>query len=187
MNYNIEVALDAHTHTVSSLAYFPAPTICPPMKSLQSLQVKAACNPCKPMIPEQEKENPMELEIRLQRDYLLSRLNDIFQEKKDAAKRDLFFLFDDDAPKTFAEMQERIAAGKYALDEEKEKKYKSQGYGPLYFVKWRDPANKADQDGYLVWRKRAVKAYDAVKDDLRIKPVEQGLDALRAFESSTIN
>lgn len=119
--------------------------------------------------------------VRDQMDYLRRRLDNVRQAKKDTAKV-TFGLVDEDAPKNFKELQERIASGRYVADE----KLEDYNYGPLYAVRWRDPSLKEDSAGYREFKRKLEKLYDRAKDDIRILDVKDGLEALRTFESATV-
>ena len=125
-----------------------------------------------------------------QRDHLLGRLYAV-EGNKDWDARKAFNLDDDNEPRTGKELLERIKAGKFTFDEDFEKKSLEKNcwgcYGPMSFIKWRDPAKVADKDGYKAWMEKTRKAYQTAQDEIKIKDPKDGLEVLRAFESATIN
>lgn len=106
-----------------------------------------------------------------------------FDSKKTIELRQKFGLEDDDRPRTPTELIDRIKAGLYVLNEDR-KDYRTNW--PLDYISWRDPSKQKDQKGYAA-------AYDKLqallKDTQRaivIQTPAEGLIALKAFETATI-
>src|SRR5260221_14595950 len=136
---------------------------------------------------ENNKENNMDTNMNLYREqirYVQSRAHEIFSNKDNEA-RTLFKLENDEAPKTFKEMQERIASGKYILDEKREAYELEAGYylEPLRFITWRDPAVPADQVGYDAFKTKLRTAYQTLEDEVNLGDPEGLLQSLKPFEA----
>lgn len=127
-------------------------------------------------------------ETQDQRKYLQRRLEDIYYMKE----RPLFAAFgltDDEAPTTPKELKARIADGKFTIiglpkDDEDEDDFDDCFYGSWSrLIRWRDPAKKADQDGYEAARKALKNEYQKAMDTIKIDDVKAGLEAVKALEA----
>ena len=162
---------------------FDTPEMCPSQKSFWAKQ--------------KEGNNPMNYatatvtaattETQDQRKYLTRRLDDIYY----ALERPLFATFgltDDPAPTTPKELKARIADGKFTIigtkdgdEDEDEDDFWYGGWSRM--IRWRDPAKKADQDGYDAARKDLKAEYQKALDTIKIDDVKAGLDAIKALEA----
>lgn len=128
-------------------------------------------------------------ETQDQRKYLTRRLDDIFYQKE----RPLYAAFgltDDEAPTSPKELKKRLADGKFTIiglpkddEDEDEDEYFYGGWSRL--IRWRDPAKKADQEGYDAARKELKSKYQEALDTIKIDDVKAGLDAVKALEAWT--
>lgn len=127
-------------------------------------------------------------ETQDQRKYLQRRLEDIYYQKE----RPLYVTFgltDDEAPTTPKELKARIADGKFVIiglpkDDEDEDDFDDCYYGGWSrLIRWRDPAKKADQDGYDAARKALKAEYQKAMDTIKIDDVKAGLEAVKALEA----
>ena len=126
-------------------------------------------------------------ETQDQRKYLTRRLDEVFYEKE----RPLYAAFgltDDEPPSTPKELKARIADGKFTIvglpkddDEDEDEMYFYGGWSRL--IRWRDPAKKADQDGYDAARKELKAKYQEALDTIKIDEPKAGLDAVKALEA----
>lgn len=119
-------------------------------------------------------------ESETQRSYLVDRLRTAFRTK-DAALERKFGLRDDEEPRTFDEMIQRIKDGKYRLADG----YKSDQKlweGPQYYIRWRSVDK--DQAGYDAAETILKTAYQAAMDIIKVKSLDDGLVALQAFEKN---
>ncbi len=136
--------------------------------------------------------NP-QTETDKQRDYLLSRLDDVFHDRNTTFDlRKMFHLDVDNRPKDGKELIERIKKGDFTIDE---KQFKNRedfingeeiddddwfGKNPLFGIVWNGP--KADSKGYHAALKEREEAYKAAKDTIWVKSPEDGLAAVEAFK-----
>lgn len=128
-----------------------------------------------------------------QKDHLLGRLHEIKYTKRNALEVE-FGLSELPRPKTPAELVAYIKEGKYVFKHEDDLSECDSGfcgnefyYSPWRYIEFRDPAVKADREGYEKAEKALEKLYDDTKDDIVVLDVEKGLAALRQFESTTVN
>ncbi len=120
-------------------------------------------------------------ETQDQRKYLTRRLDEVYQDNRDPLEAE-FGLVDDEYPETLKDLKERIAAGKFTFRDEKDVR-------PYHhwteMLRWRDPAKKADQEGFTA----AVKALKAERqkalDIIKIDEPKAGLEAIKALEAWT--
>lgn len=118
------------------------------------------------------------------RQYLDGRLHNAKYPKRDALKQQ-YGLMDDDSPKTYAEVAERIKAGLFTLPSNEEN---FDSYEMFEYLRWRDPAKKEDRPGFDAAEKKLDAAATAVKDAIWVKAnPEDALAALNAFEAATFN
>jgi len=124
-------------------------------------------------------------ETQDQRKYLEKRLQCVFYEKEAPLYAD-FGLGDDDPPRTPKELEDRIKAGKFIVKGKKTDGLDADDdfyYGNWSnLIRWRDPAKKADQDGYEAARTALSNARQEALDIIKIKDVEAGLEAVKALE-----
>lgn len=140
---------------------------------------------------QQEKEKTMysnanvqvtEIQASPEKDYLRREGEKTYREMDLTLERK-FGLVNDDRPMTATDIVARIQAGKFILDA----KYKDEyTYGAADYITWRDPAIKEDKDGYKAAEKLLKAAYRTAKDVIEVKTPAEGLDALVAFRSTTI-
>lgn len=127
-------------------------------------------------------------ETQDQRKYLQRRLEDIYI-RKERPLYAAFGLTDDVAPSTPKELKARIADGKFTIiglpkDEEDEDDFDDCYYGGWSrLIRWRDPAKKADQDGYDAARKALQDEFQKAMDTIKIDDVKAGLEAVKALEA----
>lgn len=119
-----------------------------------------------------------------QRDYLISRLTDL-EEQKTSEMYKFFRLDPVDAPRSFNEMMEKIKAGEITYNG-RDKDYKHYNFSSMTCnLRWaKEPA---DHDGYNAAIKKMEDASTKTKDAIIIKSPEDGLKALEAFESQTFH
>ena len=122
-------------------------------------------------------------ESEKQREYLVNRLRDVRDTKKQDLKK-AHGLVDDDAPETVTDMLKRFADGKYTVKADRADK---KTYNPMGYISWRDPAVKEDAAGYATARTKVMDAYQAAKDAIVVKAPADGLLALQAFETATFS
>jgi hypothetical protein len=128
-------------------------------------------------------------ETQDQRKYLEKRLQSVFYEK-DAPLYADFGLRDDDPPSTPEELEDRIKAGRFIIrgkktdagkfDDDDDVYYGYGGWASL--IRWRDPAKKADLDGYENAKTALGNARQEAMDIVKIKDVEAGLEAVKALK-----
>lgn len=120
-----------------------------------------------------------------QKQYLTERLTKEAREKQDALRHD-FNLVDDEAPKSPAELIERITKGRFVVDEDTLNRDIHISELPYFFI-WRDPAAKKDQAGYDAAYKAMQAAKTAATDTIIVKDAEAGLAAVTEFASKTFH
>lgn len=99
-----------------------------------------------------------------------------------------FHLTDDEAPKTPSEFLQRIKDGKFVLPTDEEfKKHYNYLRDPGALIKWRDPAVKADKDGYDAAHKKLIAARDDVFDAIMVKKPIDALKDVQAFRDATFH
>lgn len=117
------------------------------------------------------------------RKYFLSRLLESFYTKSNAAQK-TFGLIDDNAPRTVNELIARITAGKFVVPEER-KDYDS--FEPLRYLRWRDPAVKADQPGFDALNTKLEALKTTAEDAIWAETDPSKLPSLvQAFETATV-
>lgn len=149
-------------------------------------------------VPQQEGNNPMNYanvanaaitvpptEVQDQRKYLEKRLDQLFYAKDEPLYRH-FGLDDDAAPHSPVEFKKRIDEGKFQIrgvdfDQEHAARYDHWHWTDL--IAWRDPAKKADRDGYDAARKDLREKKQKTLDIIKIDEPKAGLEALKAFEA----
>lgn len=164
---------------------------------------KTDAAPCKAQmpyvdVPQQEGNNPMNYanvanaaitvpptEVQDQRKYLEKRLDQLFYAKDEPLYRH-FGLDDDAAPYSPVEFKKRIDEGKFQIrgvdfDQEHAARYDHWHWTDL--IAWRDPAKKADRDGYDAARKDLREKKQNTLDIIKIDDPKAGLEALKAFEA----
>ena len=127
-----------------------------------------------------------------QKDHLLNRLYEIKYTKEQALQVE-FGLTELPRPKTPAELVAYIKEGKYVFKHEDDLTDNDDFggnefyYSPWRYMEFRDPAVKADREGYEKAEKALEKLYQDTRDDIVVLDVEKGLAALRQFESTTVH
>ncbi len=126
-------------------------------------------------------------ETQDQRNYLQSRLEDIYYTKERPLYAQ-FGLTDDEAPTTPKELKARITDGKFVIiglpKDDAEDDFDDCYYGGWSrLIRWRDPAKKADQNGYEAARKELKDEYQKAMDTIKIDDVKAGLEAVKALEA----
>lgn len=126
-------------------------------------------------------------ETQDQRNYLQSRLEDIYYTKERPLYAQ-FGLTDDEAPTTPKELKARITDGKFVIiglpKDDAEDDFDDCYYGGWSrLIRWRDPAKKADQGGYEAARKELKDEYQKALDVVKIDDVKAGLEAVKALEA----
>lgn len=121
----------------------------------------------------------------IQRKYLEGRLQDIYYTKRDPLEAK-FGLTDDDAPRTPKEFKERMDAGKFQIrgidiDKDKGEQYRYWHWTDL--IRWRDPAVKADQEGFDAAKKDLKAKRQAALDIIKIGEPADGLKAIQELEA----
>jgi hypothetical protein len=119
-----------------------------------------------------------------QRHFLETQMWDAYYTLQNKANK-AFGLEDDASPATAKELVKRIQDGKFMLLPDDDREIWER---PLKYIRWRDPALKEDQDGYKAWKENTLEpAKTKAERAIQIKTPEEGLAALEAFESTTIN
>ncbi len=120
-------------------------------------------------------------ETQDQRKYLAQRLESVYCDKRDPLESE-FGLVDDDAPQSLTELKARIADGKFTFREEKDIR-------PYFYwtemLRWRDPAKKADQEGFDAAKKALKAERQKALDIIKIDEPKAGLEAIKALEAWT--
>lgn len=127
-------------------------------------------------------------ETQDQRKYLSNRLEEIYWAKIRPLEAQ-FGLTDDDRPTTPKELKKRIEEGKFIIkgikdaedDEDDEDDYFYNNWH--HMLRWRDPAKKADHDGYEVANKELRALRQKTLDIIKIDEPKAGLDAIKALEA----
>jgi hypothetical protein len=180
-----------HTHTLSDFVVMPGTYCLAPTPVPCTAPVKKGC------IKKQEEENlmnyasasviatPATTETQDQRKYLAKRLDEVYHNHRDGLEAK-FGLTDDEAPHGPKELAERLAAGKFSIrgtgdDEKNAGSYRYWTAGDL--IRWRDPAKKADQDGFDAARADLKAKKQAALDIIKIDEPKAGLDAVKALEA----
>ena len=142
-------------------------------------------------ITEEQGNNPMNYasasistpatETQDQRKYLTNRLQEVYNEKRDSLEA-TFGLIDDEPPTTAKEMLERIEAGKFVIKGLDKPDRWFEWYSA---IQWRDPAKKADKDGFEAARKALKAERQKVLDIIKIDEPKAGLEAIKALEAWT--
>lgn len=121
----------------------------------------------------------------MQRKYLEQRLHDIYYTKRDPLEAK-FGLTDDDAPRTPKEFKERMDAGKFqirGIDIDKDKGDQFRYWHWTDLIRWRDPAVKADQEGFDAAKKDLKAKRQAALDIIKIGEPADGLKAIQELEA----
>lgn len=120
-----------------------------------------------------------------QRKYLQSRLSSVYGEKIEGFRKQ--FWLDVDYPKNPADMLARLQAGKFTVKGADEKKQPDWDWSGAWMaaLSWR--TQEEDCAGYDAAFKKLEALYQSTTDTIMIKDPAEGLTALQAFESATIN
>lgn len=126
-------------------------------------------------------------ETQDQRKYLSRRLDEVYNSKRDGLESK-FGLADDAPPTGPKELADRLAAGKFIIrgagdDAKNADKYRYWHYTDL--IQWRDPARKADQEGFDAARKDLKAKKQEALDTIKIDEPKAGLEAIKALEAWT--
>lgn len=170
---------------------------------MQSDQVDAAClnvqakayvnyytsfNPKVKIRETQEKDNNMtanyyNTEAAVQRGVLKNYISEDAYSKKGKARK-TFGLVEDDCPRNFLELKERIEKGLYVVDE---KKIEDAPYtlNVFYGVKWRDPSVKEDKESYRAFKEAVEQKVDDLYLKIDILDPKDGLALVEEFKNWT--
>lgn len=127
-----------------------------------------------------KEEETMRTETQEQRYHLTDRL-EVLHDKKVFELEKAFGLVDDERPYYLKDFVERIQKGMFVLPDHPERHLAEEC--SVYDISWRDPSVKQNQEGFQKASNILRDAYLAAKDDIMIRPVEEGLKTLRAFEA----
>lgn len=121
-----------------------------------------------------------------QRNHLLDRVHTASWKKRQEGKEQ-FHIRDDDPPETPTEMIDRIKEGKFRIkkgrvDEDGQEYFP---YGPLNYIVWR--SEDKDQAGYDAFIEKMMKDQTDAEDIIVLKSLDEGLEALKRFENTTIH
>lgn len=120
--------------------------------------------------------------IQETRNHLEIRLNEIASEKYTELRKK-FFLDDDRTPDNFKDFLGRLTSGKFVFPEDKLERVMY--YGDfLRYIRWRDPANKADEAGHKIASNALEKESTAVRDQIYIAEPKEALKTLQKFEAA---
>lgn len=116
--------------------------------------------------------------------YLIHRIEEIW-EKKDGELLTKFNFHGEPAPKTLEDLKDRLATGKYTVDESQFNKDGAyRGWNSiLHAVTWR--VTPFDKAGYEAASKILNDAYQTAYDSIKVLTPEEGLKAVREFEAMT--
>lgn len=114
----------------------------------------------------------------MKRSHLLNRLRNVFWEKSRDSEN-TFGLCDDLAPETGTELVQRIKDGKFMIQ-----KYNPDSADSEDYIRWRDPALKADREGHREFMKDLGKVYETTRDQVMVLDAAAGLEALQKFEAA---
>jgi len=118
------------------------------------------------------------------KDYLFTRLRNEHSSKQYDLRK-AFYMIDDDAPVTPAELVKRIQDGKFILNDKTKDEY--QGCYSAQYITWRDPAKPADTESFEAANDKLTKAYCSAKDEIKVFAPEKGLETLKAFQAATFH
>ena len=124
-------------------------------------------------------------ESEQQRNYMTVRL--VTAESNQVQKIREKYRIDAPAPKTKADLLARLTGGKFTIEDDYfDKNGDLKEYENIkYAFTWEDPTNPADTAGYKSAKALLKQAFMDAKDAIVVKPVEDGLAALKAFETQT--
>lgn len=136
-------------------------------------------------------------DVAIQRDYLMSRLNELDSSvrygKMRQKLRDAFFLDVNNTPKTSAALIEAITSGKFKVDERKAKlQAAGDDYdedtdeyfgGPLGAITWDGPT--PDRTGFDAALETLKAQLKTAQDTIIVKSPDEGLAAIQALEAWT--
>jgi hypothetical protein len=111
--------------------------------------------------------------------HLNNRARDIYSRHLGNLRK-MFNIGNDEPPKSAIELVKRIKAGKYVLPSEED------DYG-WASIMWRDPAAKADHDGFNTALAALDKEKQFVVDSIIVEDKDIALVAVRAFENWEYN
>lgn len=95
-----------------------------------------------------------------------------------------FHVMDDDQPDTPEEVVERIKSGKYQL---RDKKDRSSFSHWTNHIRWRDPTQEKDEEGYKAAYEKMKVAYKHAQQDVLCDPLDKAKAAVRKFEEHTFH
>jgi hypothetical protein len=125
-------------------------------------------------------------ETQSQRNHLMYRAEDVYNDKRWEVRKS-FGLEDDDRPQTGKELVERILAGKYVMPDNKADCFDDPWGNPLRQIIWRDPNAKKDQEGFDAAADQLSKEFTFLQDTIKIEEPKVALEALREFEAKTFH
>lgn len=115
-----------------------------------------------------------------QRDYLISRLEEVSDKKYDDART--FFKLDPvERPKTLRDLIDQLKSGDYTIDDDILDKKVYNSVDMLYNVRW--TKEKSDQAGFEKASDAIREATIKIRDKIKILDPKEGLAALEAFEA----
>lgn len=118
--------------------------------------------------------------------YLTSRLLTAYYKVENKLGYD-FGLHDYDEPLTARALVERITSGKFQLPSPERDEHNHGLYDALLSIRWRDPAVKEDRPGHDAAIKLLSSDRVAVKDQIQVGTLAEGLKALQDFEAKYAN
>ena len=123
-------------------------------------------------------------DVQDQRKYLGKRIEEVYYEKRGPLEA-TFGLNDDEAPRDPKELKDRLDSGKYiirGLDKDADcYRY----FHASELIQWRDPARKADQDGFEAARKALKAVRQEAVDVAKLKSIDEGFEQLKKLEAWT--
>lgn len=181
---------EVHTHTIN----IPKVGAATPSNwltfSLAPLQ-EAECNPdsygfkqegITPMNYASASVTTAPTETETQRKYLEKRLYEVYHDKREPLEAK-FGLTDDPYPQDGKDLAQRIKDGKFIIRGVDTDEQIPSYYGTYDLIRWRDPAKKADQEGFDAAKADLKEKRQAALDTIKIDDVKAGLEAVKSLET----